>query len=174
MLLSSRVKHQRRAGLTTRENDTFKYKGAISPVEVGPPEKGWSFYIGPVLQKELYFFGKPSMFRWSLHLSRQRARPATAAETGRRRKTREPVVWVLLGQNEDLLPSNLITFSTQLLGTATILQRGRGKDVWLSTGRLRREKVVVIHPNTNVLLLGWGKVNFKRCSKCWQLREINE
>jgi len=80
----------------------------------------------------------------------------------------------LLGQNEDLLPSASIRFNTQLLGTAIILQLGRGKDVWLGTGRLRREKVVVIHPNINVLLLGWGKVNFKRCSKCWQLCEINE
>lgn len=90
------------------------------------------------------------------------------------KKTCDPVVSALLGQNEDLLPSNLIRFNSQLLGTATILQQGRGKDVWLSTGRLYREKVAVIHPDINMLLPGWGKVNFKRCSKCWQLLEINE
>lgn len=115
------------------------------------------------------FLWQAVLFRQSLHLSRQCATQERAVETGSQRKTREPVVSALLGQNEDLLPSNLIRFNTQLLGTATILQMGRGKYVWLNTGRLHREKVVVIQPNINVPLLGWGKGNFKRCSKCWQL-----
>lgn len=83
-----------------------------------------------------------------------------AVETGSRRKTREPVVLALLGQNEDLLPSNLIRFNTQLLGTATILQLGRGKDIWLSTGRLRREKVVVVIHSYKCATAGVGQSQF--------------
>lgn len=52
----------------------------------------------------------------------------TAAETGSRRKTHEPVVSALLGQNKDLLPSNLVRFNTQA-----------GNSYYFATGERRRQ-----------------------------------
>lgn len=49
-----------------------------------------------------------------------------------------------------MLPSNSVRFNIKLLGTATILQLGRRKGIWLSIGRMHW-KVEVIHPNVNAV-----------------------
>lgn len=51
----------------------------------------------------------------------------TGAETGSRTRTLEPGVLVLVGQNKDLLPSNLIRFNTQA-----------GNSYYFATGERKR------------------------------------
>lgn len=70
--------------------------------------------------------------------------------------------------------SNSIRFDNKFLGTAPILQLRRVKDIWLYISRLHQEKVEVIHPIVNALLLGWSEINLKRFSRWWQLIEVNK